>query len=64
MIAVKEDIMRLNAPKKWVWWLSLILVVVSIVGYFVSIPFVTTYKFWIMGVAWLLVFLGTCLKGF
>ena len=56
--------MRLNAPKKWVWWLSLILVVVSIVGYFVSIPFVTTYKFWILGVGWLLVFLGTFLKGF
>lgn len=56
--------MRLNAPKKLVWWLSLILVVVSIIGYFVSIPFVTTYKFWILAVGWLLIFLGTSLKGF
>jgi len=56
--------MKLSSPKKWVWWLSLILVVVSIIGYFVSIPFVTIYGFWILAVGWLLVFLGTCLKGF
>ena len=56
--------MRLNAPKKWVWWLSVLLAVVSVVGYFVTIPFVTVYGFWILGVGWLLLFLGTLLKGF
>lgn len=56
--------MRLNAPKKIVWMISLILAVVSIVGMFVVIPFVTVYAFWIMGVAWLLLFLGSWLKGF
>ena len=56
--------MRLNAPKKWVWWLSVLLAVVSVVGYFVFIPFVTVYGFWILGVGWLLLFLGTLLKGF
>lgn len=56
--------MRLNAPKKIVWLISLILAVISIVGYFVVIPYVTAYIFWIMGVAWLLLFLGAWLKGF
>jgi len=56
--------MRLNAPKKIVWMISLILAVVSIVGRFVLIPFVTVYGFWIIGVAWLLLFLGSWLKGF
>ena len=56
--------MRLNAPKKIVWQISLILAVVSIVGRFVLIPVVTIYGFWIMGVAWLLLFLGSWLKGF
>ncbi|MDY0298140.1 MAG: hypothetical protein RB296_12570 [Acidobacteriota bacterium] len=56
--------MKLNAPKKIVWWISVILAVVSIVSIFVVIPFMTVYAFWIMAVAWLLLFLGTWLKGF
>lgn len=56
--------MRLNAPKKIVWLISLILAVISIVGKFVVIPIVTVYGFWIMGVAWLLLLLATYLKGF
>ena len=56
--------MRLNAPKKIVWLISLILAVISIVAVLVVIPFVSAYAFWIMGVAWLLLFLGAWLKGF
>ncbi|MEN8153953.1 MAG: hypothetical protein ABFR75_08000 [Acidobacteriota bacterium] len=55
--------MRLNAPKKIVWLLSLVLAVISLVGFFVTIPVITVYGFWIMGVAWLLLFLSTYLKG-
>lgn len=55
--------MRLNAPKKIIWVLSLILAVLSIVATFVVIPFVSLYAFWVMGVAWLLLFLATYLKG-
>lgn len=56
--------MRLNAPKKAVWFLSLILAILSIVAYFVVIPVVTGITFWVMVAAWLILFLATYLKGF
>jgi polyferredoxin len=56
--------MRLNAPKKGVWFLSLILAILSIVAYFVVIPVVSGITFWVMVAAWLLLFLATYLKGF
>ena len=56
--------MRLNAPKKIVWIITLLLAIVSLLGYFVHIPVVTKFSYWIMGVAWLLLFLATFLKGF
>jgi hypothetical protein len=56
--------MKLNAPKKIVWLISLILAVLGIVGHFVTIPVVTVYQFWFLAVAWLLLFLSTYLKGF
>ena len=57
--------MKLNAPKKIVWLISLILAVLAIVAVVaVVIPFVTVNAFWLMAVAWLLLFLGAYLKGF
>ncbi len=56
--------MRLNAPKKIVWYLSLLLAVISLIGFFVTIPIVTgTVVYWVMAVAWLLLFLATFVKG-
>ncbi len=56
--------MRLNAPKKIVWMLSLVLAVISLIGFFVTIPVVTgSVVYWVMGVAWLLLFLATFVKG-
>ena len=40
--------MRLNAPKKITWFISLFLGVVAVVGYFVTIPYVTPYVFWLL----------------
>ena len=56
--------MRLNAPKKIVWLISLIIAVLAIISTFVVIPFITINAFWVMGVAWLLLLLATFLKGF
>lgn len=56
--------MKLNAPKKIVWYISIILAVLSVVSTFITIPFVTAYAFWVLVVAWVLLFLGTVLKGF
>jgi hypothetical protein len=55
--------MRLTPPKKIIWLLSFILAVVSIIAHFVFIPYVTVYAFWVMGVAWLLMFIGVTFKG-
>ena len=56
--------MRLNAPKKIVWLISLIIAILSIISVIAVIPFITANAFWVMGVAWLLLFLATSLKGF
>lgn len=56
--------MRLNAPTKIVWIASLILGLLSLLSYFVVIPFVTINMFWFMGLGWLLLVLATFLKGF
>jgi len=57
--------MRLNAPKIIVWIISLFLAVLAIIAAnFVVIPFVTVNAFWFLGVACVLLFLGSFLKGF
>jgi hypothetical protein len=55
--------MKLNAPTKNWWWISVILAVVGVIGYFVAIPFVSVYAFWIVTVGFVLLALSTVLKG-
>jgi len=55
--------MKLNAPSKFMWLISVILGVLSLISYFVAIPFVSVNLYWFMGVAWLLLVLGTWFKG-
>ncbi|MBN2355498.1 hypothetical protein JXO59_05255 [candidate division KSB1 bacterium] len=55
---------RLSAPKKLTWLISVILAVVSIVAWFVPLGIVTTYAFWLLFIGFLLLFLGTTVKGF
>ena len=55
--------MRLNAPKKIWWMVSLVLGVLAVAAEWLKIPFVVTYQFWFMAVAWLLLVLSTWLKG-
>jgi hypothetical protein len=55
--------MRLNAPTKNWWWISVILAVIGLIGYFVAIPFVSVYAFWFVVVGFVLLALSTVLKG-
>jgi len=55
--------MKLSAPKNVTWWISLILAVLAVLGKFVVIPFCTANGFWLLAVAFLLLWLGTLLKG-
>jgi len=58
-----ERIMNLNAPTKNWWWISVILAVLGVIGYFVAIPFVSVYAFWFVTVGFILLALSTVLKG-
>jgi hypothetical protein len=55
--------MRLNAPSRISWIVALVLGLVSLLSYFVAIPFVTVNLYWFMGAGWLLLVLATFLKG-
>lgn len=55
--------MKFSAPNKFMWFLSLILAVLSIVSIFVPLGFVTAHAFWFMAAAWFLLFIATLLKG-
>jgi len=56
--------MKLNAPKKNVWWLALILSVLGLLGHLVAIPVISGIAFWLVLAGYVLLFLGTFLKGF
>jgi hypothetical protein len=56
--------MRLTPPKKIVFWISVILAVLGLIAYFVSIPFLSEYKFWVVFIGYVLLFLGNAVKGF
>jgi hypothetical protein len=55
--------MRLNAPKKNIWLISIIVGILGIVATFIAIPFVSVYAFWFVAVAFVLLLLGTTVKG-
>ena len=55
--------MKLNAPRQFMWIISLVLGLLSLLSYFVTIPFVSVNLFWFMGLAWLLLILSTFVKG-
>lgn len=54
--------MKVNAPTKNVFYISAILVIVSIVMFF--IPSVKDYAFFVTLIGYILLFLGNTLKGF
>ena len=59
--------MHLSAPKAWVFWVSFIVGVLTIVCHFVSIPvigsFISSNEFWFLGGSFVLLLLGNIFKG-
>lgn len=55
--------MKLNAPKKIVWTVALIVGLIGIVANLVAIPFISGISFWLLAIGWLLLVLSTVLKG-
>ena len=57
--------MKLSAPKVIVWWIALVLVVVGLLTQLSVIPaFFNGMAFWAALAGYVLLFLGTLLKGF
>jgi hypothetical protein len=55
--------MALSAPTRPVWIVAIILGVLGLLGKFVAIPFVTAYAFWLLAVGFVVLAIGTALKG-
>lgn len=55
--------MRLNAPKKMVWMISVILGAVGVIGQVAGIGVLMPYTFWLVTVALVLLALGNVMKG-
>lgn len=62
--STEKDLMRLTPPKQIVFFLSLILGIMGIIAYFVEIPFLSDYNFWVLAAAWGLLVLGAMLEDF
>ncbi|MCI0470876.1 MAG: hypothetical protein L0Y73_04400 [Candidatus Aminicenantes bacterium] len=54
---------RLSAPTKITFFISLIIVIISIVAHFVDIPVLTQYQYWVMLVGWAFLAVGVIFKG-
>ena len=53
----------LSAPTIPVFWISVVLAVLALLGHFAKIPFITEYQFWVAIVGYVVLFLGNILKG-
>ena len=53
---------RLNAPTQVDFLISMILAFIALIGFFVNIPIVSQYTFWIAIVAYFVLALGCVLK--
>lgn len=56
--------MKLNAPKNITWWIAVVLGVLGILGTLITLPIITgTLAFWFVAAGFVLLALGTYLKG-
>ena len=55
--------MNLSAPTQVIFWISLILAILALIGYFVVMPFITLYAFWLAIIAYIVLAAGCLMKG-
>jgi hypothetical protein len=55
--------LNLSAPTAPVFWISVVLAVLALLGHFTKIPFVTEYQFWVAILAYIVLFVGAAFKG-
>src|SRR5437868_5734137 len=55
--------LNLSAPTVPVFWISVALAVLALIGHFGGIPALATYQFWLAIIAYVVLLLGNVLKG-
>jgi len=55
--------MNLSAPTVPVFWISVVLAVLAVIGYLAVIPFATIYSFWLAILAFIILVAGCVTKG-
>ena len=55
--------MNLSAPTQVVFWISLILVILALIGFFWVVPYLTAYAFWLAIASWVVLAVGCMMKG-
>mgnify|MGYP007068086758 CR=1 FL=1 len=56
-------IMRTNAPRSIVWWISVVIGVLGIIGKFIALPVLTAYSWWLVAIGFVILALATVIKG-
>jgi len=54
---------KLNAPTQIIFLISLALVLLAVIGLFVTIPYISMYAFWVAVVGYVVLAAGCVLKG-
>jgi hypothetical protein len=61
---VKENkFMKLSRPKEITWWIAVVLGVIGILAFLGAIPGLSAYAFWMVVGGFVLLALGTLLRG-
>lgn len=55
--------MKLSAPKTGTFWLAVILAGLGLLSTLVSIPLLTPYAFWLVVIGFVILMVGTLVKG-
>ncbi len=55
--------MKTNAPRSIVWWISVVIGVLGIIGRFVAIPVLSAYSWWLVTLGFIILALATVIKG-
>ncbi len=56
--------MKLTPPTKNVFWISVVLAVLGLIGRYLNVPFLSDYYFYFVVVGYIVLALGNALKGF
>jgi hypothetical protein len=60
---IERQTMKLNAPTKIIFLISLLLVALAVISRFTPIPYISQYQFWVAIVGYLVLVAGVTMKG-